>query len=150
MITHKIEAYGDYVAPAPPPPALTVVPPYVSKNWPYPENQSDDKPALPAPPGWQGKRSPSANKLEYAQFLNNMPFKVGDYVISRRSSIPLKETDYHRVVSIQEIHYLVKDDELLKEPMCIEVKDHVGNRWYTIPSKWFKANSTPIDIPLGM
>lgn len=144
MITHKIDPYKGWVAPAPPP--------YVAPTWPYPTTHvpKEPLPALPAPPGWAGARSPSATKIEYAQFLNKLPFKVGDYVLSKKAALPLMETDYHRIVSMQEIHYLVKDDALTKEPMCIEVKDGVGNRWYTVPSKWFKANSAPIDIPLGL
>jgi hypothetical protein len=103
MITHEIQVVS--------PSLVSTETSY--RHWPYPSA----KPKLPA----------KMDKLEYAKYITNLPFKVGSIIVSSRGSheVPTDEIGVERmyvVTDIQELHNFVDYDTDMK-PRCLFLKN---------------------------
>jgi len=65
-------------------------------------------------------------KLEYALFIRNLPFKIGDLIVPIIYLAPYYAHDVVKLISIDEIHRLVK--YLGKEigPLCLRLEEVSG------------------------
>jgi hypothetical protein len=66
-------------------------------------------------------------KLEYAMFLRNLPYKVGDWVVSRHVNTPLLKREVFKVVAIDEIHRFVTFGHPTVGPMCLTLASMWGD-----------------------
>lgn len=62
------------------------------------------------------------SKLQYAQFLKNLPIKVGDLVTSVFSRKPYHAHGVYRVESIDEIHRFVEWGPTGVGPLCLNLR----------------------------
>lgn len=92
-------------------------------------------------------------KYEYALFIRNLPFAVGDTIVSiwwaEAGKHPPGPEHYYVVEEIQEICWLADIGE--KEPRCLLVKSPSGTTFWTEPHRWRKvtdAEKTTYDITL--
>jgi hypothetical protein len=65
-------------------------------------------------------------KLEYALYLKNLKYGVGDWVVSKYIRPPLLMREVYKVVSIDEIHRFVKFGHPSIGPMCLTLENAWG------------------------
>jgi hypothetical protein len=78
------------------------------------------------------------SKFEYNKYLNELPFKKGDYVVGASIDNYDRLTIWaiYKVKDIQEIHYLVEYDPY-SNPLCIELEStNEASRFWATPSRW--------------
>jgi hypothetical protein len=83
------------------------------------------------------------SKLEYAEFLKTIPFKVGDLVCSNFTGpADLPSWSVYRVAYIEELHHNVKNWPYTAEsqPECVTLEDALESRrlWTAIPKNFKK------------
>jgi len=99
------------------------------RHWPYPAA----KPRLPS----------KMDKLEYANYITNLPFKVGSIIVSSRGNneVPVEEIGVERmyvVTDIQELHNFV-DYDIDMKPRCLFLKNlHIPRHqgFYSSADSW--------------
>lgn len=75
-------------------------------------------------------------KLEYALYLSKLPYKIGDYVVSKYSHFPLLKREIYKVVNIDEIHRFVSFQHPEIGPLCLTLE----NAWGQVLSSRQGAN----------
>lgn len=74
--------------------------------------------------------SPKTNwemgKLEYALYLKNLPYGVGDWVVSKHIRPPLLLREVYKVVMIDEIHRFISFGHPDIGPLCLTVENAWG------------------------
>lgn len=88
--------------------------------------------------GWVSHRlGPTTPKHIYENWINNIPFKRGDYILSKS----LKNRDhviaaaYLRVQSLMMLHYACQYSHKGR-PICMELLSHSGTRFWTTIDEW--------------
>ncbi len=86
------------------------------------------------------------NKHEYTEYIDKLPFKVGDLIVSKLLVIN-KDTSKNAlfcVEMIQEIHFSAEYENA--EPKCLFVKSvHGGHNFWTIPTRWRVATKEEVE-----
>lgn len=70
--------------------------------------------------------SPLMGKLEYAMFVRNLPFKVGDLIVPIHYNPPYPDYMVTRLRSIDEIHRFIQFGRNDAGPMCLELEEFDG------------------------
>lgn len=111
--------------------------------FPYPpETKEETKPPWWASAFKGGLRPARLNKLEYALFLKNMPFKKGDIIIhsgklEEDGSIPDAALwAFYEVIDIQEMHNHVEYISGDPKPLWVKCVDKKGVGFWTNPA-WY-------------
>lgn len=65
-------------------------------------------------------------KLEYALFLKNLTYGIGDWVVSKYIRPPLLMREIYKVVNIDEIHHFVKFGHPSIGPLCLTLENCWG------------------------
>lgn len=73
------------------------------------------------------------SKNVYTAWLKRLSFDRGQYVIPRGALFPYVEGAYHRVVQMQEVHFLVSYNDVTGDPLAMEIVDKIGNRRWVYP-----------------
>lgn len=128
MITHTIKKYNEWFSSPSPPPVNLLSGPSHTDGWTK----------------WYKTR----HKQGYAEYLNTITWKRGDYLVSQNTGYPFKDEDYFRIVEIQEMRMLVTYDNITGAPECLYLKDSVGNTFWSTADKWFRVTSPPITIEI--
>jgi hypothetical protein len=89
-------------------------------------------------------------KLGYAEYLNRLIFKKGNYVCKTTARYPYTPDMYWRIKDIQEVVHLVSFHPYTGLPFCINIINMNGDDIWVTSSEIFTIHNAPngVDIPL--
>lgn len=144
MIKHSIAPYTYKVEPYQP---FQHAQPHARAHWHAPPNDWNDGDYVAVRVLSHGnggfinyKVTQFTDKIHYAMWLNELPFKKGDYLVRKKNPYPPKAEEIFRCNGFQEVHHFVswsKDGRA----MAMEVVDALGNRTWVTVKEWAKFHS---------